>query len=64
MNELHFRLEIVKEGLFKKWEAQLNNDRPRRHQECLEAINLTGISFNDRKIASLIAEKFGYDFKP
>ena len=64
MNELNFRLETVREGLATYWEAQLNNDRPRRHEDCLEAINLTGISFNDREIASLIARKFGYDFKP
>ncbi len=63
MNELNFRLEIVSEGISLYWEAQLNNDRPRRHKNCLEAINLTGISFGDRKIASLIAKKFGCDFE-
>jgi hypothetical protein len=64
MNELKFRLETVREGLAIHWEAQLNNDRPRRHEDCLEAINMTGVSFGDRKIASLIAEKFGYNFNP
>ena len=64
MNELNFRLETVREGFAIYWEAQLNDERPWRHEDCLEAINLTGISFGDRKIASLIAAKFGYDFKP
>ena len=61
---LNFGLKTVREGLFTYWEAQLNNEKPMRHSDCLQAIILTGVAFNDKRIASLIAEKFGYYFKP
>ena len=40
-----FRLEIVRDGLFIKWQSQLNDNDPFKHEDMRQSILLTGCGY-------------------